>query len=265
MDPVPHIFEFCDGRFGRMLRGIVLGAMIAGACVSIAREADRPVPSVKISVRSEVEPRWVGFKKLKPGKSGRIYAIISIKEAPSATGLSVPVKEGRVLTELREALAAHGFTEIVAGQKPDILITVLYGRGFLKNPYLEGVTIDEGSDSVPIANVLLPDHVFRQRQVGYEEKLQAANLEKLFVNVTAWEYPEAPEGKPSKLWSTTMAIDDPVSRDLNAFAIAMLTAGAGYFDEAIKDEEVRIDAAVPEGSVTIGPIKVIEDEDPDGN
>jgi hypothetical protein len=44
----------------------------------------------------------------------------------------------------------------------------------------------------------------------------------------------------------------------------MLTAGAGYFDETIKDEEVRIDAAVPEGSVTIGPIKVIGEDDPDG-
>jgi hypothetical protein len=44
----------------------------------------------------------------------------------------------------------------------------------------------------------------------------------------------------------------------------MLTAGAGYFDETIKDEEVRIDAAVPEGSVTFGPIKVIGEDDPDG-
>lgn len=244
-----------------MARGIVAGVLLLFVPAGLSPGASEAAPSIEIAVRSSVDERWEGFRKLGAIEHGRIYAIISIKETPSAQKLLAPVSEGRIVRQLREALASRGFTEIVAGQKPDILLTVLYGRGFLKNPYLKGAVVDELTGDIPIVTITDPDQALRQRQAGYEAKLQGAQLEKLFIRVSAWRYPDAPDEKPAGLWATTMVIDSPESRDLNQFTAAMLAAGAEYFDRAIKDEEVRINSAAPTGTVTLGPLEVIEDEE----
>jgi hypothetical protein len=248
----------------RMTRGVIAGALLL--LVFAGRSLGREVtaPSIDIAVRSSVDERWEGFRKLGAIEHGRVYAIISVKETPSVQKLLAPVNEARIALQLREALAARGFSEIVAGQRPDILLTILYGRGFLKNPYLKGAVVDELTGDIPVATITDPDQILRQRQAGYEAKLQGAQLEKLFIRVSAWKYPESPEEKPASIWTTTMVVDSPETRDLNQFTGKMLAAGAEYFDRATKGEEVRVNSAGPKGSVTLGPLKVLEEEAPDG-
>ncbi len=223
-----------------------------------------PVPGIDIGVRSSVDERWHGIHKDGAIEHGKIYAIVAIKETPSAQKLVQPVDEAQLVQLLRTELNQRGFTEITTPtQKPDVVLTVLYGRGFLRNPYLKGTILDEDSDIVPVATIVLPDQAMRQREVGYEAKLQAAQQEKLFIRVTAWKYPEAPQEKTKDLWKTTMVVDDPAHRDLNGVAREMLAAGAGYFDRQIKEEEVKINSGVPQGKVTIAPFKVLETAPPE--
>lgn len=247
----------------RTTRSVITGVLLLLALTGLPLLADEKAPAVEIAVRSSVDERWEGFRKLGAIEHGRVYAIISVKETPSVEKLLAPVGEGRLAEQLREVLAGRGFTEIVAGQQPEILLTVLYGRGFLKNPYLKGAVVDELTGDIPIATITDPDQIVRQRQAGYEAKLQGAQLEKLFIRVSAWKTPESPGEKPASIWTTTMVVDSPESRDLNQFTAEMLAAGAEYFDRAIKDEEVRVNSAGPEGSVTLGPLKVIEEEAPE--
>lgn len=256
---------FRSVRWRRTARDFIAGLLLVLIPIDRSLGADETAPGVEIGVRSSVDERWQGFRRLGAIEHGKIYAIISISETPSARKLVTPVKEGRLVRQLREALNARGYTEIAAGQKPDVLLTVLYGRGFLRNPYLKGAMVDDVSDVVPISNILLPDQLLRQREVGYEEKLQGAQQEKLFIRVSAWKNPELPDDKPASLWRTTMVIDSPDIRDLNQFTEAMLAAGADYFDRPIKEEEVQVDTSAPTGKVIIEPLKVIDDEVPDRN
>ena len=99
----------------------------------------------------------------------------------------------------------------------------------------------------------------RQREANFEEKVQKAQFEKLFITVTAWKYPEARGEKPYFFWRTVMAVDNPDGRDLNLALPAMLAAGAGYFDREIKDPEVTINSTLPTGTVKLGPLDVIEE------
>lgn len=251
-------------RWQRAARGIAAGALLALVSVGGSLLADEAESSVEISVRSSVDERWKGFRKLGPIEHGKAYAIISISEAPSPDGLVRPVNEGLLVRQLREALNSRGFTEIVAGQKPDIVLTVIYGRGFLRNPYLDGAMVDEISEGVTKSTILLPTQLVLQRQAGYESKLREAQMEKLFIHVSAWQYPESPDEKATNLWKTTMLIGEPHKHDLNQFSAAMLDAGADYFDRVINKEEVKVKIPVPEGTVTLGPLKIIDDDEEDG-
>ena len=247
-------------------RGFILSDAARLACAAVLfltgsqnSRGGEPVPGIDIGVRSSVDERWHGFHKDGAIEHGKIYALVAIKESPSAQKLVAPVDEAQLVQLLRTELNQRGFTEVTAPtQKPDVVLTVLYGRGFLRNPYLKGTILDEDSDIVPVATIILPDQAMRQREPGYEAKLQAAQQEKLFIRVTAWKYPETKGEKPAEQWKTTMVVDDPAHRDLNGVAREMLVAGAGYFDRQIKEEEVKINSGVPQGKVTIAPFKVLE-------
>jgi hypothetical protein len=189
---------------------------------------------------------------------GKIYALAAINEVPSAEKLVKPVRKARLVELLRAELAARGFTEITAGQRPEVVLTVLYGRGWLRNPYLKGAMLDEVTDSVPTSTIVLPSQALRQREFGYESKVQDAQQEKLFIRVTAWKYPETPEEKPANLWKTTMVVDDPANRDMNGVLREMLTAGGAYFDRQMDTEEIRINSETPEGRVILAPMKILE-------
>lgn len=222
--------------------------------------AVEPGDTLNIDVRSEVDQRWHGIHKDGAIEHGKVYAIAAIKEAPAAEPMVKPLDEARLLELLRAQLNAHGFTEVTAGQKPEIVLTILYGRGWLRNPYLKGLILDEVSGDIPSLSIVTPDQLIRARSPGYESKLQAAQNEKLFIRVSAWKYPETKEEKPVNFWKTTMVIDDPDHRDLNTVTRELLAAGVRYFDRQIDEPEVRINSATKEGRVILAPLKVLESD-----
>ncbi len=245
------------------LRGAFRGALLILALASMpgaeAPPSDAGVP-LSIDIRTSVDQRWRGFRKGGAVAHGKRYLLASVKEAAGAVPLVRPVNEGELLRLVRGELGKHGFQEITAAQKPEIVLTVNYGRGFLRNPHLEDAMVDEtNSENTTIVTITSLAQLMRQREANFEEKVQKAQFEKLFITVTAWKYPEARGEKPYFFWRTVMAVDNPDGRDLNLALPAMLAAGAGYFDREIKDPEVTINSTLPTGTVKLGPLDVIEE------
>lgn len=221
--------------------------------------------ALRIAVRSEVDRPFQGWGKAPLKEHGKVYYIMSIKLGDPGKGtvrpMVKPVDEALLRKVLVAQLAKQGFRELTANEKPDILLTVVYGRGFLENPYMEGQVVDENG-VVNIANIDAGSQVVKSKSVVYQGKLQSARLEKLFIRVTAWAYPDPAKAKqkPKVLWKTTVLIDEPAHRDLNQFLDKMLAAAAGYFDHPIAEEEAIIDTSLPEGYVRVGDTKVVPDQ-----
>lgn len=198
-------------------------------------------------------------------KHGKIYAILSVDMIKSQDKLVKPVDATRLASLAVQQLDAHGFSRVVRGNKPDILITILYGRGWLRNPYLAGAGVEtpgaEGSvggiDQPTVTITGIPSQLFKEKETGFEAKLQRAQYEKLCIRLTAWKYPTDPKAKPMQLWHTTMIVDDPDHRDLNSIAAEMLAAGAPYFDKEIKEEEIDVNT-MREGRVNVGLPEVVD-------
>jgi hypothetical protein len=245
----------------------LLPGMVAGS--GLAAESAEPTPAaVEIGVRSHVDERWQGIRKGGPIEHGKVYLIASLGQAPSAGKLVQPVDEAGLLAQLRRTLNSHGFRESVAAETPDIVLTVLYGRGHLRNPYLANIDGDISSDSLAptpaesqLAATINP-RLYDKRQWGYyEHKLLAAQQEKLFIRITAWKFPGDRKEKPADLWKTTMVVDEPDRQDLNELYPKMLAAGVQFFDRPMKEEEVRIDPSKT-GRVTLGPLEILETAPP---
>jgi hypothetical protein len=116
-------------------------------------------------------------------------------------------------------------------------------------------------DSAPLTQTITgasPMQLFDEKTPGYEAKLQKAGYEKLFIRITAWEYPPTPKSKPKMLWKTIMVVDDPDHRDLNKVASAMLAAGGPWFDKLHRKPEVEVRKPLPEGRVNVGVPEVKE-------
>lgn len=244
-------------KFFRTWLAIGLG-LAAPAVPAAEMPSDAGVP-LSIDIRTSVDQRWRGFRKGGAVAHGKRYLLASVKEAAGAVPLVRPVNEGELLRLVRGELGKHGFQEITAAQKPEIVLTVNYGRGFLRNPHLEDAMVDDATTGVPTATITSPKQAMRQRGFNAEARLQKAQFEKLYLAVTAWKYPEARGEKPYFFWRTVMAVDNPDGRDLNLALPAMLAAGAGYFDREIKDPEVTINSTLPTGTVKLGPLDVIEE------
>lgn len=245
----PHTF---------LARRLAVASLLLATTARLPAAAGEASPMVGIDVRSSVDERWSGIHKLGAIAHGKVYGIASISETPSQDKLSRPVDVARLARQLRTELSARGFVEIAAGQKPDVVLTVHYGRGFLRNPYTEGMMLAETSEGLQTATIIMPDQLIRQREAGFESKLQAAQTEKLFIRVTAWKFPEKSTEKPAQLWQTTMLVDDPANRDLNELSKEMLAAGADYFDRTMKREQVTVNPADRKGQVTLRPLEIIE-------
>lgn len=244
----------------QFFRGLACLALVAG-CVRSAE--------VEIGVRSSVDQRWQGVHKGGPIEHGKVYLIVSLKQAPAARKLVQPVDEAGLLARLRQTLNIHGFRESTAGETPDVVLTLLYGRGHLRNPYLANIDGDITSDSlVPTAGESLwaasvDPRLYDKRQWGYyEHKLLAAQKEKLFIRVTAWKFPGDRKENPAELWKTTMVVDEPDRHDLNELYPKMLAAGVPFFDRHLKQEEVKIATPPKQGTVKLGPLKVLDESVP---
>jgi hypothetical protein len=249
-------------RLGRW-PGLILAwqlTLMAGCVASTSN----PVPGngeipLDIGVRSSVDKPFGGFHRQPPPVHGKVYLIAAVKEAPSPLKLVKRVDERGVVKALRQELNSRGYREITKDQTPEIVLTVVYGRGWLRNPYLADVIVNEMTNP-PTVTIIggMPTQLLKEREVGFESKLQKAQFEKLFIRVTAWKYPSAPKEKPQELWKTTMNIDDPDNRDLNEVYKAMLAAGAPYFDREIAQEEVDVLKPLPEGHVKVGTPEIVK-------
>jgi hypothetical protein len=116
-------------------------------------------------------------------------------------------------------------------------------------------------DSAPLTQTITgasPMQLFDEKTPGYEAKLQKAAYEKLFIRITAWEYPPTPKSKPKMLWKTIMVVDDPDHRDLNNVAAAMFAAGGPWFDKLHRKPEVEVRKPLPDGHVKVGTPEVRE-------
>jgi hypothetical protein len=236
---------------------LALLASLSGATTP----TDEGVP-LSIDVRSKIDPKWEGFRKLATVPHGKLYLLASVKEVTVLDKLVQPVNRGALAAQLRRELSTHGFREITAGELPEIVLTVTFGRGYLHNPHLEDATEDVSPEGQPRVTINSAKQAMRQRMPGFEAKMQKAQQEKLYIAVTAWQYPAAKDQKPNLLWRTVMVTDNPDGRDLNLAMPALLAAGAGYFDRNVPDDEVTVHATMPTGTIRLGPLNVIEEARP---
>lgn len=221
-----------------------------------------------IGIRSGVDLKVQGRKEREanladPSFQRATYVVVSVMKQPSPESLAGPVDARAIANKLMEVLDAQGFRRAQPGQKPDIVVTVKYGRGYLwPNPYSGegGFTTDNLNDS----GKLVARPPFFEPTTGLEERVQRADLEKLIIQVIAWKYPPPadPKEEPKILWRTSMSVDDPDHRDLNQIAAKMLELAGPFFDREISEPEVILSRPLPEGNVKLGPINVIEDPKP---
>jgi hypothetical protein len=200
------------------------------------------------------------------GNHGRVYAIVAVQLIKSDDKIVRPVDAHVLMDEVRHELDTHGFRQAVKGQKPDILLTVQYGRAWLTNPYFGGGQAQamQKQDGDVMKQDITGDIklLTRLQAIGAEAKAQRAQYEKLLIKITAWEYTTDPKAHAKRLWHTLMITDDPDHRDLNTIAAELLAAGAPYFDRETKDEEVDVTKPLPEGHVNVGTPEVVEPATP---
>ncbi len=220
---------------------------------------------VDIGVRSKVMDKDLQWShksdSLQDGGHSKTFAILAIDEVKNAEKLVKPVDQENILQQLYEQLLANGFTKYVKGTKPDILLTVSYGRGDMANPYIRDTGETPTMDGTPQQTITgaFAQQIMDEKTPGYEANLQKASFEKLFIRVTAFEFPKDKNTKPKMLWKTIIVADDPDHRDLNAIAAQMLKAGAPYFDKDLGKPEIQFYQGMPQGQVHVGPATVVED------
>ncbi|MCF7688938.1 MAG: hypothetical protein K9M98_14040 [Cephaloticoccus sp.] len=250
-------------------------ARLAVICLALAAVpgvqatvSDENLP-LNIGVRSSVDRPFQGLRKAPLKEHGKVYLIASIAEGRYEEQLVMPLKEDILLAHLQAVLAKRGFRPATPDHPPEIILTILYGRGLLKNPYLNDVMINDSTNpprvSIQGVNV---KQLMKQKEFGFEEKLQSSNFEKLYIHIVAWANPDdlpptksGRNKKPKELWKTTIVTDDPANRDLNQFVEKMLAAGANYFDREIEDEEAIITTDLPEGYVKFGETRIMPDQE----
>ncbi|MDB6095340.1 MAG: hypothetical protein JWM32_2902 [Verrucomicrobia bacterium] len=191
-------------------------------------------------------------------RRARRYQLASAKQLDGEERLWRTVDARDMAAEVKKQLDSQGFHEVQKGEKPELIVTVFYGRTYLNNPYTDTMwdkIINNLSDSDVVS--VWPSHQSYHR---LEERRQKAALEKLVIMVIGWQYPPPPDPKkkPKMLWRTTMYVGAPDFRDLGKLYQKMLASGAPYFDEHVEREsEVIIDPHLPEGNVRIGTPEVV--------
>lgn len=242
-------------RLSPVLLAVVSLALAAGP---LARAQPR---ELEIDVRSAIVDKPAHKKDVRDSQHSKVYGVLAVQLIGAEDKLVKPVDANVLLAQLHGELAKHGFTRVAKGQRPDVLLTVQYGRSFLANPYL-GATKEQvyNSGDIPQRQLGPSDiaQAYKLMKAGAQEKAQKAEFEKLVIRVTAWENPPKPGVKPKQLWDTFMLVDDPDHRDLNAVSSEMIAAGANFFDHQVDDPEVEIYKPLPEGHVDVGTPTVVE-------
>jgi hypothetical protein len=196
-------------------------------------------------------------------KRKRLYFLAHIQEEKNGFTLAHPVDARALAKQLDQALQAQGFHPIKPGQIPDIIVTMKYGQGVPPNPFTGFKEPGRPDLSDSGTNGFVVDH---KTYVGLEEKSQRVSARglldrgKLIMEVRAWEYPppKDPTQKEKLLWLTTMYVDDPDHRDLNAIAEKMLAQAAPYFDHHLdRESDLHIRTDQPDGHVKVGTLEVV--------
>lgn len=266
---------------------LTLHLILAIACLATLSTPVRAQESeLEVDVRPKVTDKsvmWSNKPKL-PGEGGhsKVYGIAKVEEIKAGLRLVKPVNEGALVTLVLNELDRNGFREFKKGEKPDILLTVSYGRGEVQNPYIRdqgetaggeeagqfaglsggsGSSAGHANDSGVMSQTItgaFSQQLVDEKSFGYEHKLQKAGFEKLYIRITAWDYPSGPKAKTKMLWKTVMVVDDPDHRDLNVVAAKMLEAGAPFFDKEIRDPEAIVMKPLLDGRVNVGTPEVVE-------
>ena len=216
-----------------------LSLLVTLACAGlVTASAQAQESQLDVGVRSSVADSVIS----RATGQGQTFGILSVEEIKSDLRLVSPVDERALLSQLLRELEANGFREFTKGHRPDILLTVSYGRGELRNPYYRdngivpaGVAVVPAQDlpdgspgsmrsDAPTLTITgaFPLQLYDEKTPGFESKLQKAGYEKLYIRVTAWQYPAGSGRKNKQLWKTIMVVDDPDHRDLNLVAAEML-------------------------------------------
>jgi len=250
----------------RFFRSALRAAVGAGLIAVAARAQDN---QLEVDVRPNITDKEAIYahttKSPDEGGHSKIYGILSVQEVKAEQRLVKPVNENEIMELLSAEMNKNGFRLYAPGTKPEIVLTVSYGRGLLQNPYFYGTSGVSGASNPPGAGGdyststiegAFAVQLIDEKTPGYQSKLQKASFEKLYIRVAAWTYPTA-KAKSKMLWKTTMVVDDPDHRDLNAIAQKMLEAGVPFFDRQIRDKEATIYKPLPDGHVNVGAPEVV--------
>ena len=251
-------------RWFALVPGFLLAAVLAGLVPS-ARSVET-APLLSIGVQSVVISPSALSDMPEPRGGARLYALLEVQQVKTQTRLVKPVDETQLARRLVAALDSRGFQQADDQQTPEILLTVHYGRGWLKNPYrpnggilsievsglLPSPTGTGKSDGTSHSNAAPSSQLLNGMSPGYEAEVQRASFEKLFIRVTAWAYSTDPKARAQRLWQTIMVVDDPDHRDLNAVAPQLFAAGAPYFDRATERSEVSVFMPAADAQVRVG-------------
>lgn len=239
--------------------------LLAAACLLRAQTGTTPM---EVLVRSGIDQTEKAKRDHDPAygndrsRHACLYVLAKVKEVKAEEKLVARVDERALARDVKQALAKQGFVEVKPGEKPQIVIMVNYGRGYLPNPYV----IDDRQRlrNTEVTNLSNSDHAGSPTFTSFHrlsEKATLADLEKLIIQVIAYKYPPPADPKAPLVmaWRTTMDTDDPDHRDLNLAYPKMLEAGAPYFDRHINLlEDVKVDTTMPEGRVDIGTPEVVK-------
>jgi len=240
----------------RLLSLIAVGCLSLDATVSRAQSEQ-----ANIGVRTKVIDGWLhpDGKHSADGGHSKVYAVLAVSEVKQEAKLVKPVDANAMLAILHRELSANGFKQCAKGSKPDILLTVSYGRGYVRNPYTKDQgAIQHAVDGIPTQEMAGDiQQIFDEVSPTFLAKSVKAAYEKLFIRVTAFAYPSNPTDKPKMLWKTIIVADDPANRDLNNLAEAMLKAGAPLFDKEVADKEIDLYKPLPIGHVDVGSPEVV--------
>ena len=259
-------------RFSQRYSVLTLRGLVAAGCLALMASAAHAQQELEVGVRAVVLD--APAKKGDPApQHGKVYAIIAVDQISSDQKMVRPVSRNEMANLVGQELNSNGYHQVVKGQKPDILITVNYGRAWLVNPYMGsaqnreagsffGTPSPDGGTMATQTIAGLGEENMKQLGHGVEQKVQKAQYEKLAIKIIAWEYPKDPKAKARQLWYTIMNVDDPDHRDLNAIAAKMLEAGSPYFDKQMKEDEVDVIKPLPEGHVNVGAPEVVDAKTP---
>jgi hypothetical protein len=122
----------------------------------------------------------------------RLFFLAHVSEEKTGENLVRPVDAIALAKDVTQQLEAQGFHAVLP-EKPDIVITVKYGRGFLSNPYTSTDTDKQYTTLSDSGGMQV--WTTHEKFVGLNERAARMKYEKLIIQVRAWEYPPPKDPK----------------------------------------------------------------------